>query len=139
MNAKEESLLKRLAENVSGSMAEICSLKSTAQRGRQSYGLISLKSAGFVMVSVKVTRTTLVSLTPQEVSFHLRMMEMQCPTFILVQIHPLGTTKTSAAILRLYSASQAEDLYYRGTEVAGIDEWPLDAIQWHLLRWKLIE
>ena len=139
MNAKEGLLLKRIAENVSGSMAEICSLKSTEQRGRSSYGLISLKSAGFVMVSVKVTRTRSVSLTAKEVSFHLRMTEMQCPTFILVQIHPPGTTKTSAAILRLYSGAQVEDLYYRGTEVAGIDEWPLDAIQWHLLRWKLIE
>ena len=139
MNVKEESLLRRLAENVSGSMAEICSLKSTEQRGRQSYGLISLRSAGFVMVSVKVTRTKSVSLTPEEVSFHLRMMEMQCPTFVLVQTHPPGTTKTSAAILRLYSGAQVEDLYYRGTEVAGIDEWPLDAIQWHLLRWRLVE
>jgi hypothetical protein len=91
------------------------------------------------MVSVKITRTGLVHLTPEEVSFHLRMTEMGCPSFILVQTHPPGTTKTSLASLRLYVGSQVEDLYYRGTGVAGLDEWPLDAIQWHLLRWRLVE
>ena len=139
MNAKEELLLRKQGENLNDSMVEICSLKSTGQRERQSYGLISLKGAGFVMVSVKVTRTTQVALTAEEVSFHLRMTEMGCPSFILVQTHPRGTKKTSLASLRLYVGSQVEDLYYRGTGVAGIDEWPLDAIQWHLLRWRLVE
>ncbi len=139
MNAKEGLLLKRLGENLNDSTVEICSLKSTGQRERQSYGLICLRGAGFVMVSIKITRTEAVSLTPEEVSFHLRMTEMGCPSFVLVQTHPLGTKKTSLASLRLYVGSQVEDLYYRGTGVAGIDEWPLDAIQWHLLRWRLVE
>ena len=139
MNAKEELLLKRIGENVSGCTVEICSLKSMGRQGRQSYGLICLKGAGFVMASIKITRTEAVSLTPEEVSFHLRMAEMGCPSFVLVQTHPLGTKKTSLASLRLYTGSQVEDLYYRGTGVAGLDEWPLDAIQWHLLRWRLVE
>ena len=139
MNGKEELLLRRIGENVSGCTVEICSLKSTGQSGRQSYGLICLKGAGFVMASIKLTRTTQVGLTAEEIAFHMSMTAMGCPSVILVQIHPLGTTKTSAASLRLYAGSQVEDIYYRGTEVAGIDQWQLDAIQWHLLRWRLIE
>ena len=139
MNSKEELLLRRLAENISDSEVELCSLKSTGRKKQQSYGLICLRSAGFVMITAKVTRTTNVGLTPEELNFHLRMTTTQCPTFILIQSHPPGTTRTSMASLRLYKGSQVEDLYYRGTEVAPLDSWPLEAVQWRLLRWKLVE
>ena len=139
MNSKEESLLRRLAENLSDSAVELCSLRCTGQKKQQSYGLICLRLAGFVMMTIKVTRVVSVGLTAQEVSFHQRMTTSKCPTFILIQTHPPGTTRSSMASLRLYEGSQAEDLYYRGTEVAPIDSWPLGAVQWRMLRWKLVE
>ena len=139
MNSKEELLLRRLAENISDSEVELCSLKSTERKKLHFYALICLRLAGFVMMTIKVTRTVNVGLTAQEVGFHQRMTTTQCPTFILIQTHPPGTTRTSMASLRLYKGAQAEDLYYRGTEVAPIDSWPLEAVQWRLLRWKLVE
>ena len=139
MNSKEELLLRRLAENISDSEVELCSLKSTERKKLHFYALICLRLAGFVMMTIKVTRTVNVGLTAQEVSFHQRMTTTQCPTFILIQTHPPGTTRTSMASLRLYKGSQVEDLYYRGTEVASLDSWPLEAVQWRLLRWKLVE
>ena len=139
MNSKEESLLRRLAENLSDSAVELCSLRCTGQKKQQSYGLICLKLAGFVLMTIKVTRTVTVGLTPEELRFHQRMTTSKCPTFILIQTHPPGTTSPSMASLRLYKGSQAEDLYHRGTEVAPIDSWPLGAVQWRMLRWKLVE
>lgn len=139
MNLREELLLRRLAENVSDSTVELCSLKSTERKKLHFYALICLRQAGFIMMTIKVTRTVNVGLTPEEVGFHQRMTTNKCPTFILIQTHPPGTTRASMASLRLYTGSQAEDLYYRGTEVAPIDSWPLEAVQWRMLRWKLVE
>jgi hypothetical protein len=94
----------------------------------------------FVMVELKVVRRgKKVLLSPHQISFHLKHADLGCPTFILVEYHPPGTTSSLKAQLLLYAGGQAEDLFMRGVELEPIEKWPLSHVMWHMLRHRLVE
>jgi hypothetical protein len=92
------------------------------------------------MVELKVVkRGKKVALSPHQVAFHLKHASLGCPTYILVQYHPAGTTSALKADLLLYDGSQAEDLLLRGVECIPSAKWPLSHVQWHMFRHALTE
>jgi hypothetical protein len=92
------------------------------------------------MVELKVVkRGRKVSISPHQVSFHLKHAELKCPTFILVQYHPAGTTSALKAELLLYKGEQVMDLFNRGVDCNPHARWPLSHVQWHMLRYALTE
>lgn len=102
--------------------------------------LIALKNDKFIMVELKVVkRGKKVNLSPHQVAFHLKHSSLNCPTFILVQYHPAGTTSALKAELFLYRGAQAVDLLHLGIECEPFAKWPLSHVQWHMLRHALTE
>lgn len=102
--------------------------------------LIALKNDKFVMVELKVVkRGKKVNLSPHQVAFHLKHSDLKCPTFILVQYHPAGTTSALKAELLLYKGGQAVDLLHLGVTCEPHAKWPLSHVHWHMLRHALTE
>lgn len=102
--------------------------------------LIAMKNDKFIMVELKVVkRGKKVNLSPHQVSFHLKHASLKCPTFIMVQYHPAGTTTALKAELLLYKGGQAEELLHLGVACEPCARWPLSHVHWHMLRHALTE
>ena len=82
------------------------------------------------MVELKVVSKGLkVSLSPHQISYHVKHAGAGCPTFILVEYHPSPTSKQHAT-LRLYSNDQTLGLVEHGVKLEPIACYPLNAIDW---------
>lgn len=139
MPSKPEGLLyKRVKENLPD--CHITRIESRVNLGIPDC-LIAMKGHGmFIMLELKVVkRGRKVNLSPHQIAFHLKHADIGCPTYILVQYHPPGTTSALKAQLLLYSGEQAEDIFMRGIDVEPIDKWPLSHVMWHMLRHRLVE
>jgi hypothetical protein len=103
--------------------------------------LIAFKNPSkFVMLELKVVkRGRQVALSPHQVSFHMAHADLKCPTFILVQYHPPGTTSLRAAEFMLYRGSQAADLLRDGIDLEPMESWPASGPIWNMLRLRLTE
>ena len=133
----EAGLYKRLKENLPE--AHITRIESRVNLGIPDC-LIALNKTRFVMVELKVVkRGKKVALSPHQVAFHLKHASLGCPTYILVQYHPAGTTSALKAELLLYDGSQAEDVLLRGVECIPSAKWPLSHVHWHMFRHALTE
>ena len=76
--------------------------------------LLAFPHGVFVMVELKVVkRGRKVNLSPHQVAFHIKHADLNCPTYILVQYHPAGTTHASKSELLLFCGEQAIDLVNR--------------------------
>jgi len=94
----------------------------------------------FVMVELKVVkRGKKINLSPHQISFHVKHADLGCPSFILVEYHPPGTTSVLKGQLLLYAGKQAEELFVRGIDAEPIDKWPLSHVMWNMLRHRLVE
>lgn len=92
------------------------------------------------MLELKVVKKgKKVHLSPHQVSFHLKHADMKCPTFILVQYHPPGTTSVLKAELLLYRGAQVMEVLQQGIASTPHAKWPLSHVQWHMLRYALTE
>jgi hypothetical protein len=88
----------------------------------------------FVMVELKVVkRGRKVNLSPHQVAFHIKHADLNCPTYILVQYHPAGTTHASKSELLLYC-----DLVNFGVDTPALARWPWTGISWAELRKHLV-
>ena len=133
----EAGLYKRLKENLQD--AHITRIESRVNLGIPDC-LIALNNNRFIMVELKVVkRGKKINLSPHQVSFHLKHASIKCPTFILVQYHPAGTTTFLKAELLLYKGGQAEELIHLGITAQPCARWPLSHVQWHMLRYALTE
>ena len=83
------------------------------------------------MLELKIVqRGRRINLSPHQYAFHLKHAALGCPSYILVQYHPKGTTKPAEIELRLYSGSQAAEILEKGIETAPIVSYPLSAVDW---------
>lgn len=93
----------------------------------------------FVLLELKVVKKgKKLAISPHQVAFHLKHnFDMHCPTFILVQYHPPGTTSSKTAELRLYRGEKAGTLCMLGMDTPADWSCNLAAMQWHMLRQEL--
>ncbi|MFZ9739601.1 MAG: hypothetical protein ACO3EZ_16510 [Prochlorotrichaceae cyanobacterium] len=92
------------------------------------------------MLELKVVkRGKKVNLSPHQIAFHHKHSSLKCPTFILIQYHPPGTTASRSAEVLLYSGAQVESLAMVGVDTPPIDRWNLAAMQWNMLRFRILE
>jgi len=97
--------------------------------------LLAFPHGEFVMVELKVVkRGRKVNLSPHQVAFHIKHADLRCPTYILVQYQPAGTTHASKSELLLYSGEQAIDLVNLGIDTRALARWPWTGISWAELR-----
>lgn len=129
----ERALYLRLKENLRDCL--ITRIESRVNLGIPDC-LIAFSGVGrFVMVELKVVkRGRQVLLSPHQVAFHLKHASLGCPTFILVQYHPPGTTSSLKADLRLYRGDQVEALLVRGMDEPPVESWTLAKVDWQMLR-----
>jgi hypothetical protein len=135
----EAALYARLKENLPN--AYITRLESRVGLGIPDC-LIALGPlpGAFVMVELKVVkRGKKVNLSPHQIAFHHKHSTLKCPTFILVQYHPAGTTASRSAEVLLYSGAQVESLAMVGVDTPPIDRWNLAAMEWNMLRFRILE
>jgi Holliday junction resolvase len=133
----EAGLYKRLKENLPE--AHITRIESRVNLGIPDC-LIALNKDKFVMVELKVVkRGKKVALSPHQVAFHLKHASLGCPTYIMVQYHPAGTTTALKADLLLYKGAQAEELLHLGVECTPFAKWSLSHVHWHMVRHALTE
>jgi hypothetical protein len=94
----------------------------------------------FVMLELKVVKKgKKVNLSPHQIAFHHKHSSLKCPTFILIQYHPPGTTASRSAEVLLYSGAQVESLAMVGVDTPPIDRWNLAAMEWNMLRFRILE
>lgn len=97
--------------------------------------MIAFPHGEFVMLELKVVkRGRKVNLSPHQTAFHAVHADMRCPTFILVQYWPPGSTRTAQSELLLYHGSQAIELAELGVALAPVSRWPWTGVMWHMLR-----
>jgi hypothetical protein len=135
----EAALYARLKENLPN--AYITRLESRVGLGIPDC-LVALGPlpGAFVMVELKVVkRGKKVNLSPHQIAFHHKHSTLKCPTFILVQYHPMGTTASRSAEILLYSGAQVESLAMIGVDTRPIDRWNLAAMEWNMLRFRILE
>jgi hypothetical protein len=135
----EAALYARLKENLPN--AYITRLESRVGLGIPDC-LVALGPlpGAFVMVELKVVkRGKKVNLSPHQIAFHHKHSTLKCPTFILVQYHPVGTTASRSAEILLYSGAQVESLAMVGVDTRPIDRWNLAAMEWNMLRFRILE
>ena len=133
----EGLLYKRVKENLPN--CHITRIESRVNLGTPDC-LIAMKGQGkFVMMELKVVKKgKKIALSPHQIAFHIKHADLGCPTFVLVQYHPPGTTSVLKAQLLLYEGKQAEDLFMRGIDVEPVEKWPLSHVMWHMLRHRLV-
>jgi hypothetical protein len=137
--APEAALYARLKENLP--KAYITRLESRVGLGIPDC-LIALGPlpGAFVMVELKVVkRGKKIALSPHQIAFHLKHSTLKCPTFVLVQYHPPGTTSSRNAEILLYLGAQVESLAMIGVETPPLDRWNLAAMEWNMLRFRILE
>ncbi len=97
--------------------------------------LLAFPHGEFVMVELKVVkRGRKVNLSPHQVAFHIKHADLRCPTYILVQYQPAGTTHASKSELLLFCGEQARDLANLGLDTPALARWPWTGISWAELR-----
>lgn len=133
MTTKPESLLyKKVRENLPA--AYITRIESRVNLGIPDCLVALEETAKFVMVELKVvSRGRKVSVSPHQVSFHLKHASLRCPTFFLVQYIP----PKSPAMLLLFGGHQAEGLLKKGVDLDPMAAWPMDRVNWIELRLAL--
>jgi hypothetical protein len=138
MAAKPEAnLYKRLKENLPSS--HITRIESRVNLGIPDC-LVAFPHGEFVMVELKVVkRGRKVALSPHQVAFHIKHADLRCPTYILVQYHPPGTTHAHKSDLLLYCGEQAIDLVNLGIDTPALARWPWTGVSWAELRKYLVD
>lgn len=139
MTAKPESkLYQRLKENLSG--CHITRIESRVGLGIPDC-LVAFRNPGvFVLLELKVVKKgKKVALSPHQIAFHAKHADLDCPTFILVQYHPPGTTHIHKTELLLYRGDQAIELAQRGVDTEPIAGWPWSGVPWGVLRQYLLD
>ena len=134
----EQSLYNRLRENLP--LSRMTRIESRVNLGIPDVLIAFRKPAKFVMLELKVVkRGRQVALSPHQVSFHMAHAELGCPTFILVQYHPPGTTSVAKAELMLYRGSQAAALLRDGIDLEPMESWPANGPIWSMMHLRLTE
>ena len=138
MAAKPEAnLYKRLRENLPN--CHFTRIESRVNLGIPDV-LLAFPHGQFAMVELKVVkRGRKVNLSPHQVAFHIKHADLRCPTYILVQHQPAGTTHASKSELLLYFGEQAIDLVTLGVDTPALARWPWTAISWAELRKNLVD
>lgn len=138
MAAKPEAnLYERLRENLPN--CHFTRIESRVNLGIPDV-LLAFPHGQFAMVELKVVkRGRKVNLSPHQVAFHIKHADLRCPTYILVQHQPAGTTHASKSELLLYCGEQAIDLVTLGVDTPALARWPWTAISWAELRKNLVD
>jgi hypothetical protein len=138
MAAKPEAnLYKRLRENLPN--CHFTRIESRVNLGIPDV-LLAFPHGQFAVVELKVVkRGRKVNLSPHQVAFHIKHADLRCPTYILVQHQPAGTTHASKSELLLYCGEQAIDLVTLGVDTPALARWPWTAISWAELRKNLVD
>jgi hypothetical protein len=84
-----------------------------------------------------VSRGYSVKLSPHQYAFHLKHADLGCPSFILVQYHPKGATKTTEVELLLYEGRVARVLLEKGVRSPPVASYKLSDVDWDDLTEKL--
>jgi hypothetical protein len=133
----EANLYKRVRENIPN--CHFTRIESRVNLGIPDV-LMAFPHGVFVMVELKVVkRGRKVNLSPHQVAFHIKHADLHCPTYILVQYHPAGTTHASKSELLLYCGEQAIDLVNLGVDTPALARWPWTGISWAELRKHLVD
>jgi hypothetical protein len=92
------------------------------------------------MVELKVVkRGRKIALSPHQVAFHVKHADLRCPTYILVQYFPPGTTHAHKSDLLLFCGEQAIDLVNLGIDTPALARWPWTGVSWAELRKNLVD
>jgi len=92
----------------------------------------------WTMLELKiVSRGYSVKLSPHQYAFHLKHADLGCPSFILVQYHPKGATKTTEVELLLYEGRVARVLLEKGVRSPPVASYKLSDVDWDDLTEKL--
>ena len=133
----EANLYKRLRESLPN--CHFTRIESRVNLGIPDV-LLAFPHGQFAMVELKVVkRGRKVNLSPHQVAFHIKHADLRCPTYILVQHQPAGTTHASKSELLLYCGEQAIDLVTLGVDTPALARWPWTAISWAELRKNLVD
>jgi len=93
----------------------------------------------YVMVELKVVKSgRKVRLSPHQIAFAMKHASLRLPTFILIEWHPKGTLKASEKRLLLYHGRQSQALAIDGLSTQALAVWPLNAVDWAVLRQLLV-
>ncbi len=68
----------------------------------------------------------------------MKHASLRLPTFILIEWHPKGTLKASEKRLLLYHGRQSQALAIDGLSTQALAVWPLNAVDWAVLRQLLV-
>jgi len=132
----EANLYKRLRENLPN--CHFTRIESRVNLGIPDV-LLAFPHGLFVMVELKVVkRGRKINLSPHQVAFHIKHADLRCPTYILVQYQPAGTTHAKKSELLLYCGEQSVDLVNLGVDTPALARWPWTAISWAELRNNLV-